>query len=53
MRIRGNKRIIKLRALINLVDDGMTLDEAEAAVTGKLDESNTYKFIAPFSHGMK
>merc|ERR1712134_255306 len=49
VRIRAEDRLSKLRKLMKLVNSGMTVNAAEATLTGSLDETKIFSISAPRS----
>jgi len=49
IRIRAEDRLSKLRKLMKLVNSGMTVNAAEATLTGSLDETKIFSISAPRS----
>jgi len=47
IRIRAEDRLSKLRKLMKLVNSGMTVNAAEATLTGTLDETKIFHITAP------
>ena len=47
IRIRAEDRLSNLRKLMKLVNSGMTVNAAEATLTGSLDETKIFQICAP------
>jgi hypothetical protein len=47
IRIRAEDRLSNLRKLMKLVNSGMTVNAAEATITGSLDETKIFQLCAP------